>query len=70
MVLSSLVRRHDRSFVVHLLEPVINRCLYGDLCNLGASTDGEDFDLLQTFPIPLIPIVLIWNTYTKSLVLI
>ena len=34
-VLSSLVRRHDRSFVVHLLEPPINRCLYGDLCNLG-----------------------------------
>ena len=35
MVLSSLVRRHGRSFVVHLLEPAINQCLYGDLCNLG-----------------------------------
>ena len=35
MVLSSFVRRHDRSFVVHLLEPAINRCLYGDLYNLG-----------------------------------
>ena len=35
MALSSLVRRHDRSFVVHLLEPAINRCLYGNLCNLG-----------------------------------
>ena len=35
MVLSTLVRRHDRSFVLHLLEPAINRCLYGDLCNLG-----------------------------------
>ena len=34
MVLSTLVRRHDRSFVVHLLEPAINLCLY-DLCNLG-----------------------------------
>ena len=34
MVLSSLVRRHHRSFVVHLLEPAINRSLYGDLCNL------------------------------------
>ena len=34
MVLSSLVRRHERSFVVHLLEPAANRCLYGDLCNL------------------------------------
>ena len=35
MVLSTLVRRHDRSFVVHLLEPAINLCLYGDLCSLG-----------------------------------
>ena len=35
MVLSTLVRRHYRSFVVHLLESAINRCLYGDLCNLG-----------------------------------
>ena len=35
MVFSTLVRRHDRPFVVHLLEPAINRCLYGDLCNLG-----------------------------------
>ena len=35
MVLSTLVRRHDRSFVVHLLELAINLCLYGDLCNLG-----------------------------------
>ena len=35
MVLSSLVRKHDMSFVVHLLDPAINRCLYGDLCNLG-----------------------------------
>ena len=35
MVLSTLVRRYDRSFVVHLLEPAINLCLYGDLCNLG-----------------------------------
>ena len=35
MVLSTLVRKHDRSFVVHLLEPAINLCLYGDLCNLG-----------------------------------
>ena len=34
MVLSSLVRRHDRYFVIHLLEPAINRCLYGDLCKL------------------------------------
>ena len=35
VVLSTLVRRHDRSFVVLLLEPAINLCLYGDLCNLG-----------------------------------
>ena len=32
---SSLVRRQDRSFVVHFLEPAINLCLYGVLCNLG-----------------------------------
>ena len=44
MVLSSLVRRHDRSFVVHLLEPAINRCLSGDLCNLVSSkTKIDDF---------------------------
>ena len=35
IVLSTLVMRHDRSFIVHLLEPAINQCLYGDLCNLG-----------------------------------
>ena len=35
MVLNTLVRRHDRSFVVHLLEAAIKRCLYGDLCNLS-----------------------------------
>ena len=35
MVLSTLVRRHGRSFVVHLLEPAINLCLYGDYVCLG-----------------------------------
>ena len=35
MVLSTLVRKYDSSTVVHLLEPAINQCLYGDLCNLG-----------------------------------
>ena len=35
MVLRSLVRRHKRSFLVNLLEPAINLCLYGDLCNFG-----------------------------------
>ena len=34
IVLSSLLSRHDRSFVVYLLEPAKNRCFYGDLCNL------------------------------------
>ena len=53
MVLSTLVRRHDRPFVIHLLEPDVNRCLNGDLCNLGVSTDMADFDLPQTFPVPL-----------------
>ena len=35
MVLSSLIRRQDRSFIVHLLEPAINLCLFSDLCSLG-----------------------------------
>ena len=35
MVLSTLVKRNDRSFVVHLLESAINLCLQSDLCNLG-----------------------------------
>ena len=34
MVLSSLVRRHDGSSVVNLLELAINRCLYDDSYNL------------------------------------
>ena len=33
MVLSSLVRRHERSFVVHL-QPAKNRCDLCDLCDL------------------------------------
>ena len=54
VVLSTLVRRHDGCSVVHLLEPAINLCLYGDLCNLDVQyTDMADFDLPQTFPIPL-----------------
>ena len=35
MVLSSLLRRYDRSFFIHSLELAISLCLYGDLCNLG-----------------------------------
>ena len=34
MVLSSLVKKQNRSFVIHVLEPAINLYLYGDLCNL------------------------------------
>ena len=30
MVLSSLMTRHERSLVVHLLEPAFNWSLYGD----------------------------------------
>ena len=42
MVLSSLVGRHDGSFVVRVLEPAINRCLYGDLSTWESSTDMAD----------------------------
>ena len=34
-VLSSSVTKHDRSFLLHLLEPAVNRCLYADLWNVG-----------------------------------
>ena len=53
MVLRTLVRMHERSFVVHLLEPAINLCLYGDLCNLGVQYRYGRCDLLQIFAIPL-----------------
>ena len=55
MILSSLVRRHDRSFVVHLLEPAINRCRYGMViyATWESSTDMTDFYLPQTILIPL-----------------
>ena len=53
IVLSSLMRRHDKSFVIHLKKPAINRCFDGDLCTLESSTDMVDFDLPQTYPIPL-----------------
>ena len=32
-VVNTLVSRHDKPFVVHLLEPAIKRCLTGTLCN-------------------------------------
>ena len=51
VVLSSLVRRHDKSFVVHLLEPA-DVCM-GIYAIWESSTDMADFDLPQTFPIPL-----------------
>ena len=54
MGLSSLVRRHDRSFVVHLLKPAINRSLYGaEYATWESSTDMADFDLPRAFPIRL-----------------
>ena len=34
-VFNTLVSRHDKSFVVHLLEPAIKQCLKGTLCNFG-----------------------------------
>ena len=50
LVLSTLVRRHDRSFVIHLLEPAINQCLYGDLHvlkKLATSTIVVELSLLK-----------------------
>ena len=52
MVLSTLVRRHDRSFVVHLLEPAINLCYMVIYATWVSSKGMADFDL-QIFPIPL-----------------
>ena len=34
-MVNTLVSRHDKSFVVHLLQPAIKRCLKGTLCNFG-----------------------------------
>ena len=34
-VVNTLVSRHDKSFVVHSLEPTIKQCLKGILCNFG-----------------------------------
>ena len=45
MVLSSLVA----SFVVHLLEPAINRYLYGDLCNLGVQDGYGNYHIIGSF---------------------
>ena len=49
MVLSSLVRMHDRPFLVHLMESAISWCLYGDLCNLESTTYLIDIDFLRHF---------------------
>ena len=32
---SNFVRRHDKSLVVHVLEPAIKGCLKGVLCSFG-----------------------------------
>ena len=52
-VFNILVSRHDKSFVVHLLEPAIKRCLKGPYVILESSTNKEDFYLLQIFLNPL-----------------
>ena len=54
MMVNTLVSRHDKSFVVHLLEPAIKRCLKGTYVILDSSTNKEDLYLLQAFLIPLI----------------
>ena len=48
MVDSNFVRRHDKSLVVHLLEPAIKRCLKGILCSFGVHYRGSCSP--QTFP--------------------
>ena len=48
MVVKVLVCIPDSSFVVHLLEPGMKRCLNGVLCSLGSSTNKEDLDPLLT----------------------
>ena len=35
MLDSNFVRRHDKSLVVHLLDPAIKRCSKGVLCSFG-----------------------------------
>ena len=49
MVDGILVRRHDKSLVVHLLEPAIKRCLKGSYVVLESSTDMRGFVLLRHF---------------------
>ena len=41
MVDGNFVRKHDKSSVVHLLEPAIKRCLKGSYIVLESSTDME-----------------------------
>ena len=49
MVVNTLVSRHDKSFVVQLLEPAIKQCLKGPHVILESRTNKEDFYLLETF---------------------
>ena len=53
-VVNTLVSRHEKSFVVHLLEPAIKQFWKGPYVILVSSTNKENFYLLQTFLIPLI----------------
>ena len=53
MVDSNVERRHDKSLVVHLLDPAIKQCLKGVLCSFGVQYRymGGSFPP-QTFPNP------------------
>ena len=42
-VVNTLVSRHDKSFVVHLLDPAIKQCLTGTLRNFGVQYKWERF---------------------------
>ena len=53
-VVNTLLNRHDKSFVVHVLEPGIKQCLKGPYVILESSTNKEGSYLFQTFLIPLI----------------
>ena len=47
-VVNTLVSRHDKSFVVHLLEPAIKQCLKGTLCKFTFVGKVRNMTELQT----------------------
>ena len=53
MAISSLLMGLDRSFVKYLLESAIDQCLHIHFATWESNTYTVDFDLPQTFSIPL-----------------